>query len=65
MPKLFRTCAALCLALLTATVLGAAGQPQTQTPRVEHTVAGTDGGDTIVQQVNNTGSTYHPPATTI
>ncbi|MFD3325494.1 hypothetical protein [Streptomyces sp. NPDC058701] len=65
MSKLFRTCTALCLALLAATALGAAGQPPTPTADgARTTVADASTGEITPEDVNNTGSRFQPPAIT-
>ncbi|MFD3806456.1 hypothetical protein ACFWSF_18275 [Streptomyces sp. NPDC058611] len=65
MSKLFRTCTALCLALLAATALGAAGQPPAPTAGGVHTtVADAGTGEMTTEDVNNTGSRFQPTAIT-
>lgn len=65
MSKLFRTCTALCLALLAATALGAAGQPPAPTTGGGHsTLADAGTGEMTTEDVNNTGSRFQPPAIT-
>ncbi|MFJ9646456.1 hypothetical protein ACWEPM_11810 [Streptomyces sp. NPDC004244] len=59
MPKLSRACAALGLALLAAAALGTAG-PGPAAPAPTRIQA--DEHDTVVSNVNNTGSDFKPPA---
>lgn len=65
MSKLFRTCTALCLALLAATALGAAGQPSAPAAGTAYvTVADGGAGEITTEDINNTGSRFQAPAIT-